>query len=112
MSMVLPKLKILEFYGCYVLWGIFIARFQGLENFGFVLPLHLQGLNICFDGRDCGGSGIDVGLRRGVRRFGSVSGANVLRARSGLVVLAGTVSWLLASEAQFLPDTTSSFHWG
>ena len=89
----------------------YVAQFQGLENFGFILPLHLQSLNICFDGRDWG-SGIDVGLRRGVHGFGSVGGANVLRARSGLVVLTSTVSWLSASEAQFLPDTVSSFHWG
>ena len=73
--------------------------------------MHLQSLNICFDGRDWG-SGIDVGLRRGVRGFESVGGANVLRARSGLVVLTGTVFWLLASEAQFLPDIASSFCWG
>ena len=45
-----------------------------------------------------GGSRVDAGLRCGVRGAGSISGANVLRVRSGLVVLAGTVSWLLASE--------------
>ena len=110
--MVLPKLKILKFYGCYVLQGIFIAQFQGLENFSFVLPLHLQGLNVCFDGRDWGGSGIGVGLGRGVHGVGSLGGANVLRVRGGLVVLTGTVSRLSASEAQFLPDTVSSFCWG
>ena len=97
--MVLPKLKILKFYGCYVLWGVLIAQFQGLENFGFILPLRLQGLNICFNGRDWGGSRIDVGPRCGVHGFGSIGGVNVLRAGSGLVVLTGTVSWLLASEA-------------
>ena len=97
--MVLPMLKTLKFYGCYILRGIFIAQFQGLEDFGFILPLYLQGLNICFNGRDWGGSGIDAGLRRGVCGFGSVGGANVLRTRSGLVVLTGTVSRLLASEA-------------
>ena len=46
-----------------------------------------------------GESGIDAGLRRGVHGFGSVYGANVLRAGSGLVVLTGTMSWLSASEA-------------
>ena len=64
--MVLPELKTLEFYGCYILQGIFIAQFQGLEDFSFILPLCLQGLNICFDHRDWGGSGIDAGLRHGV----------------------------------------------
>ena len=83
-----------------------------MEDFGFILPLCLQGLNVCFDGRDWGGSGIDAGLRCGVRGFGSVCGANVLRAGSGLVVLTGTVSRLLTSEAQFLPDAASSFRWG
>ena len=58
------------------------------------------------------GSGIDAGLRRGVRGFGSIGGANVLRMGSGLVVLTGTVSRLSASEAQVLPDTASSFRWG
>ena len=110
--MVLPKLKILKFYRHYILREIFIAQFQGLEDFGFVLPLCLQGLNVCFNGRDQGESRIDVGLRRGVGGVGSISGANVLRVRSGLVVLTGTVSWLSASEAQFLPDTVSSFCWG
>ena len=43
---------------------------------------------------------------------GSEDGANVLRTGSELVVLTGTVSRLSASEAQFLPDTASSFHWG
>ena len=112
MSTVLSKLKILKFYGCYVLQGVLIAQFQGLENFGFILPLRLQGLNICFDGRDWGGSGIDAGLRHGVHGFGGISGADVLRTRGGLVVLTGTVSRLSASEAQFLPDAVSSFHWG
>ena len=97
--MVLPMLKTLKFYGCYILWGIFIAQFQGLEDFSLVLSLHLQGLNICSDGRDWGESGIDAGLRCGVRGFGSICGVNVLRAGSGLVVLTGTVSWLSASEA-------------
>ena len=46
-----------------------------------------------------GGSRIDAGLRCGVCGFGSIGGANVLRVGSGLVVLTGTVSWLLASEA-------------
>ena len=110
--MVLPELKILKFYRHYILQGIFIAQFQALEDFGFVLPLCLQGLNICFDGRDWGGSRIDVGLRCGVGGVGSISGANVLRTGSGLVVLTGTVSRLSASEAQFLPDTVSSFCWG
>ena len=110
--MVLPKLKILKFYGCYVLWGVFVAQFQGLEDFGSILSLRLQDLNICFDGRDWGGSGIDAGLRCGVRGFGSICGVNVLRAGSGLVVLTGTVSWLLASEAGFLPDTASLLRWG
>ena len=91
--------KILKFYRCYIFWGVFVASFQDLEDFSFVLPLHLQGLNICFDGRDWGGSRIDAGLRHGVREFGSISGANVLRAGSGLVVLTGTVSWFSASEA-------------
>ena len=59
-----------------------------------------------------GGSGIGVGLGRGVRGVGSIGGANVLRARGGLVVLTGTVSRLSASEAQFLPDTVSLFCWG
>ena len=45
------------------------------------------------------GSRIDAGLRHGVCGFGSIGGVNVLRAGSGLVVLAGTVSWLSASEA-------------
>ena len=58
------------------------------------------------------GSGIDAGLRCGVHGFGSISGANVLRTGSGLVVLTGTVSRLSASEAQVLPDTASSFRWG
>ena len=70
-----------------------------MEDFSFVLPLCLQGLNIWFDGQDQGGSRIDVGLRCGVRELESIGGANVLRAGSGLVVLAGTVSWLSASEA-------------
>ena len=82
-----------------------------MEDFGFVLPLHLQGLDIHFDGRDWG-SGIDAGQRHGVRGFGSISGANVLGTGSGLVVLTGTVSRLLASEAQFLSDAASSFCWG
>ena len=97
--MVLPKLKILKFYGCYVLWGVFVAQFQGLEDFGFILPLYLQGLNICFNGRDWGGSGIDAGLRCGIHGLGSIDGANVLRTGSGLVVLTGAVSRLSASEA-------------
>ena len=59
-----------------------------------------------------GGSRIDAGLGCGVHGVGSISGANVLRARSGLVVLTDTVSWLSASEAQFLPDTMSLFRWG
>ena len=46
-----------------------------------------------------GGSGIDAGLRCGVHGVGSIGGVSVLRARSGLVVLTGTVSWLSASEA-------------
>ena len=82
-----------------------------MENFGFVFPLHLQGLNVCFDGRDWG-SGIGVGLERRVHGVGSIGDVNVLRARGGLVVLTGTVSRLSASEAQFLPDAASSFHWG
>ena len=65
-STVLSELKILKFYGCYVLQGVFVAQFQGLEDFGFILSLCLQGLNICFDGRDWGGSRIDAGLRCGV----------------------------------------------
>ena len=96
--MVLPKLKIFKFYRCYILWGIFITQFQGLEDFGFVLPLHLQGLDICFDGRDWG-SGIDAGLRDGIHGLGSIGGANVLRTESGLVVLTGTMSRLSTSEA-------------
>ena len=88
-----------QHYGCYILQGVFVAQFQGLKDFSFILSLHLQGLNICFDGRDWRGSRIDVGLRRGVCGFGSICGANILRAGSGLVVLTGTVSWLLASEA-------------
>ena len=99
MLMVLPKLKILKFYRCYVLWGVFITQFQGLKDFGFILSLHIQGLNVCFDGRDQGGSRIDAGLRYGVRGFGSMGGVNVLRVESGLVVLTGTVSWLSAPEA-------------
>ena len=109
--MVLPKLKILKFYGCYVLQRILITQFQGLENFSFVLSLRLQGLDIHFNGRDWGRSGIDVGLRRGVHGFGSIGGVDVLRTRGGLVVLTGTVSQLSASEAQFLPDAASSFRW-
>ena len=70
-----------------------------MKDFGFILSLCLQGLNICFDGRDQGGSRINAGLRRGVCGFESIGGANVLRVGSGLVVLTGTVSWLLASEA-------------
>ena len=97
--MVLPELKILKFYRCYVLGGVFITQFQGLEDFSFILPLCLQGLNVCFEGRDWGGSGIDTGLRCGVCGFGSVCGANVLRVGSGLVVLTGTVSRLSTSEA-------------
>ena len=31
--------------------------------------------------------------------FGIIYGVNILRAGSGLVVLTGTVSWLLVSEA-------------
>ena len=112
MLTVLPELKILKFYGCYILWGILITQFQGLETFGFILPLRLQGLDVCFDGRDWGRSGIDVGLRHGVHGFGSIGGADVLRMRGGLVVLTGTVFRLSASEAQFLPDAASSFHWG
>ena len=110
--MVLPKLKILKFYGCYILRGVFRAQFQGLEDFSFVLSLHLQGLNVCFYGRDWRGSRIDAGLRHGVHGFESICGANVLRMGSGLVVLTGTVSRLSASEAQVLPDTASSFRWG
>ena len=68
-------------------------------DFGFILPLHLQGLDICFDGRDWGGSGIDAGLRYGVCGFGSIGGVNVLRMGSGLVVLTGAMSRLSASEA-------------
>ena len=83
-----------------------------MEDFGFILPLHLQGLDICFNGRDWGGSGSDAGLRQGVRGVGRIGGANVLRMRGGLVVLTGTVFRLSASEAQFLPDAVSSFHWG
>ena len=97
--MVLPELKILKFYRCYILRGIFVAQFQGLEDFGFVLSLCFQGLNVCFDGRDWEGNRIDIELRCEVCGFGSICGANVLRARSGLVVLTGTVSWLSASEA-------------
>ena len=97
--MVLPELKILKFYGCYVLQGVFVAQFQGLEDFGFILSLHLQGLNICFNSRDWGESRIEAGLGRGICEFGSICGVNVLRVGSGLVVLTGTVSWLSASEA-------------
>ena len=82
-----------------------------MEDFGFVLPLHLQGLNVRFNGRDWG-SGIDVGLRHGVCGFESIGGVNVLGMGSGLVVLTGTVSRLSAAEAQFLPDAASSFCWG
>ena len=74
-----------------------------MEDFGFVLSLCLQGLDVRFNGRDWG-SGIDAGLRHGVHGFGSIGGANVLGVGSGLVMLTGTVSRLLASEAQFLPD--------
>ena len=99
MLTVLSGLKILKLYGCYILWGVFVAQFQGLEDFGLILSLCLQGLNVCFNGRDWGGSRTDAGLRHGVHGFGSIGGANVLRVGSGLVVLTGTVSWLSASEA-------------
>ena len=46
-----------------------------------------------------GESRIDAGLRCGVHGFGSIGGANVLRAGSGLAVLTSTVSWFSASEA-------------
>ena len=59
-----------------------------------------------------GESGIGVELGHGVCGVGSIGGVNVLRVRGGLVVLTGTVSRLSASEAQFLPDTASSFCWG
>ena len=98
-STVLPELKILKFYGCYVLRGVFVAQFQGLEDFSFILSLRLQGLNVRFNDRDWEGNRIDVGLRREVCGFGSICGANILRAGSRLVVLTGTVSWLSASEA-------------
>ena len=97
--MVLPELKILKFYRCYILGGVFIAQLQGLEDFGFILSLSLQGLNVCFDGRDWGRDRSDVGLRSGICGLGSICGANVLRVESGLIVLAGAVARLLASKA-------------
>ena len=99
MLMVLPELKILKFYRCYVLGGVFVTQFQGLEDFSFILSLSLQGLNICFDGRDWRRDRSDIGLRSGVCGLGSVCGANVLRAGSGLIVLAGAVARLSASKA-------------
>ena len=55
--------------------------------------------NYPWEGFPDGGSRIDAGLRCGVCGLGSIGGANVLRAGSGLVVLTSTVSWLSASEA-------------
>ena len=96
---VLSKLKILKFYRCYVLRGVFIAQFQGLKDFSFILSLSLQGLNVHFDGRDWGRDRSDVGLRSGVCGLESICGANVLRAGGGLIVLAGAVARLSASKA-------------
>ena len=98
MSMVLPELKVLKFYRCYILRRVFIAQFQGLEDFSFILSLCLQGLNVCFNGRDWGRNRIDVGLRSGGCGLGSICGANVLRAGGGLIVLAGTVARLSAPK--------------
>ena len=58
--MVLPELKVLKFYRCYILRRVFIAQFQGLEDFSFILSLSLQGLNIHFDGKGWGGSRSDM----------------------------------------------------
>ena len=83
--MVLPKLKILKFYGCYVLRGVFVTQFQGL--------------NVCFDDRDWRRDRSDVGLRSGVCGLESICGANVLGMGGGLVMLAGTGVNLLKEMA-------------
>ena len=56
-------------------------------------------MNVHFDGRDWGRDRSDVGLRNGVCGLGSICGINVLRAGSGLIVLAGTVARLSTSKA-------------
>ena len=93
---VLPELKI---YRCYVLRGVFVAQFQDLEDFSFVLSLSLQGLNVRFDGRDWGKDSSGVRLRSGVCELGSICSVNVLRVENGLIVLAGAVARLSASQA-------------
>ena len=95
---VLPKSKILKFYRCYIFRGVFVAQFQGLKDFSFILSLSLQGLNGRFNDRDWGRDRSDIGLRSGDCGLGSICGANVLRAGGGLIVLAGTVARLSAPK--------------
>ena len=73
-----------------------VSGFEGLQLHPFPVFSSFECMLRC---QRLGGSRIDAGLRCGVCGFGSVCGMNVLRAESGLVVLTGTVSWLLASEA-------------
>ena len=73
-----------------------VSGFGGLqlhpfpESSGFECTLRWQRL---------GGNRSDIGLRSGICGFGSICGVNVLRVGSGLIVLAGTMTRLLASKA-------------